>query len=69
MSNSDYKIQKPSYDHIKVGDSILVTEALKEALERYQHADELPNIQNITERMAMAATVVSAFRFASLENK
>ncbi len=56
--NAGYKINKPTYSHINEGDSITVTPELKAALEQYESASEEPNLQNITERMGMAATVV-----------
>ena len=58
-------IGKPTYDHISVGDKITVSQELKDALTAYYVAPEEENIQNITERMAMASVVVQAMNKAS----
>lgn len=58
-------IGKPTYSHISVGDKIMVSQELKDALTAYYVAPEEANIQNITERMAMASVVVQAMNKAS----
>ena len=54
-----------SFESINVGDRITVTDGLKLALAEYERAAEEPNMQNVIERQAQAAHVVTELWRAS----
>jgi hypothetical protein len=69
IHSESYRANAPDFSMFNVGDTLVITEDVKQALEKYESSSIEPNIQGIIESQAQACDVLSKLFYGNVEFK
>lgn len=69
INKESYRANAPDFSIFNVGDVLVITEDVKQALEKYESSTIEPNVQGIIARQSAACDVLSKLFYGNVEFK